>query len=55
MFGMLCEVCGMATCRFERTSGVLECNRCHADAEAGTRPAKSSVPARSSKGKKQAA
>jgi hypothetical protein len=35
MFGMLCEVCGEATARYERRSGLLECDRCHSDIEAG--------------------
>lgn len=38
MLGLLCEVCGTATCKYERTSGVLECSRCHSDATAGRRP-----------------
>lgn len=38
MQGLLCEVCRDAICRYERTSGVLECDRCHSDAKAGRRP-----------------
>jgi hypothetical protein len=37
MQGMLCEVCGEAICRYERRSGILECDKCHADIKAGRR------------------
>ena len=37
MTGLLCEVCGEAMCKYERRSGLLECERCHADIKAGRR------------------